>query len=451
MPMFLFSRYLMRPLLFTVLVLVLLPIFAPLNQKALAVSSPDGALIRAAKAFHARRPAILPQGCMDDGNVDYPDAINCILNPHIHDCVPLPDNSPLPCSYLSANRPSDFTIKQIVIHDIEGSALNAISTFQARRANVSSHYVVDSDGTVYQITREKDIAFHAGNMWYNQHAIGIEHTGFDETGFLWYNAAQYLASAKLVAYLLNKYNLPLDHDHIVSHGTIPSPTLQNMPNHVDPGPYWLWDYYEDLIRQQGVMTKRTVHRQDQTITIHPHSGLFPLGRNGAETPENFNFFYLYSAPSTAAPLIPGNSEEITDERANVESGITYFYTEKRLDPAGSGKMLYRIWFGVESPFSWPRHFAHAQQVWLAVASQDVVENEGTGRAVTLSSNDGGRIPICGKPVTNARYTIGDAPDGSIFISAYKVLEQGNGHLWYEINYNHRQAWVAAANVDLNDG
>jgi len=80
-----------------------------------------------------------------------------------------------------------------------------------------------------------------------------------------------------------------------------------------------------------------------------------------------------------------------------------------------------------------------------------VEDEGTGRSVTLSSNDGGRIPICGKPVTNARYTIGDAPDGSIFISAYKVLEQGNGHLWYEINYNHRQAWVAAANVDLNDG
>src|SRR5579859_114524 len=450
MPIFLFSHYLMRPLLFTVLVLVLWPIFAPLNQKALAVSSPDVALTRAAKMFRARRPAILPQGCMDDGNVDYPDAINCILNPHIHDCVPLPDNSPLPCSYLSANRPSDFTIKQIVIHDIEGSALNAISTFQARRANVSSHYVVDSDGTVYQITREKDIAFHAGNMWYNQHAIGIEHTGFDETGFLWYNAAQYLASAKLVAYLLNKYNLPLDHDHIVSHGTIPSPTLQDMPNHVDPGPYWLWDYYESLIRQQGVMTRNTLHYQDQTITLHPHSGQFPFGRNGTETPANFNFFYLYSSPNTAGPLIPGSSTEITDERTNVESGITYPYTDKRLDPGGSGKMLYRLWFGVESWSAHPRHFAHAQQVWLAVADQDVVENMGTGRVVTLSSDDEKPVLVYGKPATGTSYCIGDAPVGSLFISAYKVVEDGTSKVWYEINYNHRQAWVPAANVEMND-
>ena len=81
----------------------------------------------------------------------------------------------------------------------------------------------------------------------NEQSIGIEHTGFGATGYQWYNTAQYLASAKLVAYLLNKYHIPLDHDHIVSHGTVPAAFLKASPNHVDPGPYWLWDYYFNLI------------------------------------------------------------------------------------------------------------------------------------------------------------------------------------------------------------
>ncbi len=70
------------------------------------------------------------------------------------------------------------------------------------------HYVVDTDGTVYQCLREKDIAFQNGNFWYNQRTIGIEHVGVDATGYQWYNATEYLGSAQLTAYLLTKYNIP---------------------------------------------------------------------------------------------------------------------------------------------------------------------------------------------------------------------------------------------------
>ena len=43
-----------------------------------------------------------------------------------------------------------------------------------------------------------------------------------------------------------------DRAHVTAHGTTPAPTLGTSPNHVDPGQYWLWDYYLGLIHGQGV-------------------------------------------------------------------------------------------------------------------------------------------------------------------------------------------------------
>ena len=130
----------------------------------------------------------------------------------------------------------------MVIHDSEGTLQDVLKTFQTTTSQVGIHSIVDTDGKVYQLIHDQDITYHAGNFLYNDQSIGIEHVGFDATGYTSYNAAQYLGSAKLVAYLLNKYHIPLDHDHIVSHGTVPATFLKTTPNHVDPGPYWLWDY-----------------------------------------------------------------------------------------------------------------------------------------------------------------------------------------------------------------
>ena len=47
----------------------------------------------------------------------------------------------------------------------------------------------------------------------------------------------------------------------------------------------------------------------------------------------------------------------------------------------------------------------------------------------------------------------DGPDysqrsESVFVSAYTVIEDGTNNLWYEINYNHRQAWVPSSEVTV---
>jgi hypothetical protein len=330
----------------------------------------------------------------------------------------------------------------VVIHDIEGTAQDALSIFQDANQQVSVHYIVDSDGTVYQVLHDRDIGYHAGNYWYNQHSIGIEHAGFAATGWKWYNATEYLASAKLTAYLVKKYHIPPDHDHIVAHGTIPAPSLATTPNHVDPGPYWLWDYYLGLVRKNRVSNACSLQNAPMLLQ-RPALNRSPQGNNGQDV---LSYFYLYSGPTTASPLVRqvGGGDDVTDETNSVEPGMSFYYLNKVEDPAGTGNILYQIWYGGENQGAMPSHFAHAMMVWLAIPSGNAVA--GCGKAVRLRSTNGRSVQISGSPVTGSTYVIGDAPVQSVFVSAYTVLEDGTSNRWYEINYNHRQAWVPASSV-----
>jgi N-acetyl-anhydromuramyl-L-alanine amidase AmpD len=402
----------------------------------------------------------LPAGCKLDQKVDFPGAVDCLLPAHTFDCNITPTTA---CNFTGSDRPDTCTIdysasnkvvtqpckiNQIVIHDIEGGAASALNIFQNPQARSSAHYVVDSDGTIYQVVREKDIAYHVGNFWYNQHSIGIEHTGFDATGFRWYNATEYLASAKLVAYLLQKYDLPLDRAHVVAHGTVPSPSA-GQSNHVDPGPYWLWDYYFKLIHQQGGVFPDAA-RTPNIFMLHPKSDRHPFGKHGKETAANFSFFYLYNGPSTASGRIPrqGRGSDITDVTDSVEPGVSYYSLAKVTDPAGSGDTMYKIWYGVEDQAhaAQPSLFAHARTVWLAVPRG--AATSGQGVAVILRADNGKKAHIYGQPTSGSDHIIGDAPAGAIFVSAYSVIEDGTQTLWYEINYNHRQGWVPSSEITL---
>src|SRR6266511_3076585 len=124
-------------------------------------------------------------------------------------------------NYTVANRPHDYPIDMIVIHDIEGSASSAIQTFQDPNRAASSHYVVGYDGAITQMVREKDIAWHAGNWDYNTRAIGIEHAGFASTNL--YTTAEYNASARLLANICSKYGLVLNRTNVIGHAEVPDP------------------------------------------------------------------------------------------------------------------------------------------------------------------------------------------------------------------------------------
>lgn len=397
--------------------------------------SPDTASANGVKAV-----TNLPNGCTNDTNVDYPAAIDCIVNPSSFSC-----QQTSPCTYNTANRPSDYPILFLTIHDLEGTLQDGLNIFQNPSSGVSIHYIVDTDGTVYQLLHEKDIAFQAGNYWYNQRAVGIEHAGFDATGYQWYNAAEYLGSAKLAAYLLQKYSIALDHDHIMSHGTLPAPTLSTTPNHVDPGPYWLWDYYFSLINQQGVSFPQ-YPTTSNTLILHPSTSAMPLGSNGTETQANFNFFNLYTGSSTTSGLIPNasNGSDITDETYNVEADVCYYYVTTAPDGGGTGDTMYEIWYG-ESDNLPSSQSMNGHLAWLAVPPGAAVT--GYGKRAELHGTKPHQNPaIYGEPVASKTYQVGDSQINSIFDSPFTLTISGT--VWYMINYNHRQMWVPSSEVTV---
>ena len=151
-----------------------------------------------------------------------------------------------------------FDIKWIVIHTTESTAASAISWFQNAASEVSTHYIVKRDGTVVQLVHDKDIAYHAGNLPYNQQSIGIEHerySGADCT------PAQYSASAALVGWLTSEYDVELafpdgvapagvaDGSGIIGHNQVPDPSNPalggGISHHTDPT-NWNWSTYEGL-------------------------------------------------------------------------------------------------------------------------------------------------------------------------------------------------------------
>jgi N-acetyl-anhydromuramyl-L-alanine amidase AmpD/methionine-rich copper-binding protein CopC len=154
----------------------------------------------------------------------------------------------------------------VVIHDMEGYYAAVVSGFQTR-TDASVHYCLNSAqdnasdspaGEITQMVEEQYYAWHAKCL--NSYSLGIEHEGFANNP-AWFTDAMYLSSAKLVKYMCDKYNIPKDKNHIVAHGEWQNNSwvnwiAANYPaitpscnNHTDPGPYWDWSFYMQMIRQ----------------------------------------------------------------------------------------------------------------------------------------------------------------------------------------------------------
>jgi uncharacterized protein (TIGR03382 family) len=152
-------------------------------------------------------------------------------------------------NYQSASR-GTADIHYIIIHDTEGSYSGTISWFKDPAAKVSAHYVVrSSDGHIAQMVDEKNIAWH--DACFNTNSVGIEHEGYAAKPTQWYTEAMYTESAKLTAYLADKYNIKKTHSTstIMGHGEAP-----DCSDHEDPGPGWNWPHYMDLVQTGGAPT-----------------------------------------------------------------------------------------------------------------------------------------------------------------------------------------------------
>jgi hypothetical protein len=136
------------------------------------------------------------------------------------------------------------SIERVVLHTTEGSYAGAVSWFQDPSSNVSSHYVVRrSDGEITQMVSDEARAWHACNN--NDDTVGIEHEGASASASTW-TPAMVDASARMTAWLVVQYSIPIDRDHIVGHGEIQPPECSGRS---DPGPWFPWDDYMTLVAQ----------------------------------------------------------------------------------------------------------------------------------------------------------------------------------------------------------
>lgn len=161
------------------------------------------------------------------------------------------------------NGRSGGSIQYVVIHTMQGSYGGSISWFQNPSAGATAHYMVrSSDGDITQMVDESDTAWHAGNWNINQRSIGIEHEGYVADPGRWYTERMYVASARLVRTLCDRYHIPIDRAHIIGHYQVPTsgsgaPCGTGATNcggaggHTDPGnggTGWNWSHFLDLVR-----------------------------------------------------------------------------------------------------------------------------------------------------------------------------------------------------------
>lgn len=373
-------------------------------------------------------------------------------------------------NYDLANRPNDgLDIRYIIIHDVEGSYESAIKTFQSN-SSVSAHYVVNSaTGQVTEMVRPENVAWHAGNWFINSHSIGIEHSGFAAEGGKWYSEQMYHASAKLVKYLAQKYNVPLDRQHILGHEDLPglSQTAQrNM--HWDPGAYWDWSHYFELLgatfNNSGEKNRKS---SAKILTIEPKfKDNQPVLTYGGRVldPQAANSIYLYTAPSFDAPLL-------SDPALHPDGSPG----TKQINDWGDKTSIGQTFYQADTSGDWTAIYFGAQKAWF-YNPKGAFTSAGSGTLVTPKAGLAS-IPVYGgaypeaaafasagipKVINNAlQYRI---PAGQVYVSkdlvsadyyyaklynkpsTYKVVEGEDEY--YEISFNHRVAFVKKSDVDI---
>ncbi|MFZ0120854.1 MAG: peptidoglycan recognition family protein [Pseudonocardiaceae bacterium] len=440
------------------------------RRRSLATAVLVIALALAAEPPAAAQPADEP---------DCPIGLACRFTPAAYAQTD-PDDPTAYGNYHKADRPRDGDdIRYIVIHDTEETYDRAIARFQDPRSRVSTHYVIrSSDGEITQLVHTKDIAHQAGNYWFNMHSIGIEHEGVLADGARWYTEAMYRSSARLVRYLAARYHIPLDREHILGHEGIPGLTPAGVAAmHYDPGPYWDWAHYFDLLGaplrgapSHGAAALAARVAVPPVLTIAPRfaSNVEPLrscarGNCTDLPPQGSNVVYLHTEPRADAPLVgdfglhpdssPGTTG-IADWSAKAVAGQSFVV-------AGHRGEWTAIWFGGrlawledrKSQVSAPGHGAlvtprpgrsaipvyGAAYPEAAAYPPTVPVTEVVPLQYTIPAGQVylGVEPHCGD-YYYATFDGGDAPDTD-------TLVVGNRRL-VEISFNHRRAFVDAADV-----
>ncbi|PLT29714.1 N-acetylmuramoyl-L-alanine amidase [Peribacillus deserti] len=367
-------------------------------------------------------------------------------------------------NYDVADRPNfGPDIRYIVLHDTEVGYDPTLMLF-ARSYAASSHYVIrSSDGHITQMIKNKDVAWHAGNWYFNMHSIGLEHEGFALKGATWFTEQMYRMSASLVKYLAEQYDIPLDRAHIIGHDEVPGLAPLNQSRmHSDPATFWDWEHYMELLGAPITPS----HGSRKMVTLKPHfqtNEQYVDVQDGNLRKHPSNFVYLYTAPSFDAPYF----KDAALPNAGAFEALNWgnkFKAGQTFASAGQEGDWSAIWYSGKK--AW---FYNPDGKLTVPGKTDILitPKEGKtsipvyGSAYPEAAAYPADIPY--KSITPLQYTIGE---GQVYAAEEKVkadyynakvftltpygvhkMVYGNEE-YYRIHFNHRYAFVKAADVDI---
>ncbi|MEV7285107.1 N-acetylmuramoyl-L-alanine amidase [Streptomyces sp. NPDC093252] len=365
-------------------------------------------------------------------------------------------------------RPGTQRIRTIVVHDTEGRWEGVLDMVQDP-AYVSWNYTLRStDGHIAQHVRAKDVAWHAGNWYTNATSIGLEHEGFLASPDAWYTEAMYRSSARLVRYLADRYGIPLDRQHILGHDNVPGPTAATVPGmHTDPGPYWDWAHYFELL---GRPFGPTAEAGAGLVTILPEYAKNRPPFTGCATKgepcavHGSGAVRLRTGPGASYPLVrdvglrPGGEPstiDVNDIGSRVATGQQYAVAGRDGDWTAIWYLGQKAWF----------HDPAGAPVAVPARGKVITPREGRasvpvyGRAYPEPSAYPEGVPaqpVSPLPYTlpaGQRYVVGDEVRGAYY---YAVTFATDGHRvvtgkdrYYAIQFGHRVAYVKASDVRLS--
>jgi hypothetical protein len=398
----------------------------------------------------------------------------------------------------TANRPHDYPIDSIMIHDTEETYRGTVLAFTRAGATAAVQYAVSgqnnsSDPAVTQFALDKDWTRSVNNWWFNETSIGVEHIGFALAPEGYFTQQLYQRSADLVGWAVWKYQIPLDRAHILGHDNIPNSVDNPTVQHWDPGPSWDWPYYMLLVRvayarwsQNAPLppaeipaqyTKlrpeiRVISAGDEFASAHStllwttglqnaftnvyagHDGRPDLNSlvRGASDPSTFvpsskgdpTYDHLdFSCDNLPAPNAPDVISQVSasDLRAKAAWGQEFALLGRR---SVDGVLYDKIDFS--GTVGWVRD-SDTRDGWGAL-----VRFRGGNHSTALFSGPAFSPEY---PVTGTRLDTQICPDtkygftraGQTYVA--QVSRRSEGRTWYQIHYNHRVAWVPADEVTVS--
>jgi hypothetical protein len=422
-----------------------------------------------------------------------PTSLNCDMIPGAYTLLDPSDLADYGSHDLADRPGGSLDIRYITLHTTDETYDGTLDLFNDPTYAAGAHYVVRSqDGHVTQMIPTKDIAWDSANRSFYQHSIGIEQEAWATHGGAWFSEDLYRSTSQLVKYLAAKYDIPLDRAHILGHDNVPGSSESGVASqHWDPGPGWDWEHFFDLL---GAPIRATAPKGSDIVAIKPGYAHNPQTTTYCDDVQGYkqfpgpyrsfdcpvtstdapsSFVPLHTAPSTDAPLVAdpylhptgAGTNAMNDWGDKAPAGEEYVVADRQ--PGWTA-----IWWGGQK--AWlqdsPQHpstvpvkamrivpkagktsipvYTTAYPEASVYPADFVAFEGGTPRAQLARAKytiAAGQSYVAGGPAVNtdsyfAIYYDGSAPyDQHDFVGQTKV---------YEIVYNHRMAFVNAADVDV---